>query len=136
VCGIPAAHTVSENLGSQLRPIASYLCCAHFAFVLGDCSRYPLRPADTTHRLKLSPNGNTPRAPTRRSQADRLRAIHDALLAAGRHLFAECSGAVSAEQLGDDQVSGVRPPAGSVSRGGPHPLAVINESERARQPAG
>ena len=64
------------------------------------------------------------------------RGQHDALLAAGRHLFAECSGAVSAEQLGDDQVSGVRPPAGSVSRGGPHPLAVINESERARQPAG
>jgi len=41
VCGIPAAHIVSERLGTPLRPIASYLCCAHFGFLLGDCSRYP-----------------------------------------------------------------------------------------------
>lgn len=41
LCGEPAAHRVLEDLTSPFQPIANYLCCAHFSWVLGDCATYP-----------------------------------------------------------------------------------------------
>jgi hypothetical protein len=38
LCGVPAAHEVAERLGYNTYQRHAYLCCAHFSWILQDCS--------------------------------------------------------------------------------------------------
>jgi hypothetical protein len=43
LCGVPAAHRVTEQASLPFPSLTNYLCCEHFSFVMGDCSMYPYR---------------------------------------------------------------------------------------------
>ena len=50
LCGALATHIVAESMGTSAASMESYLCCAHFSWIIDDCSMYlydfPIQRAD------------------------------------------------------------------------------------------